>query len=106
VVDTHKLAWQPSSIPAVAYKALYQQAGFSELTRLEHWEPHADPGVISYEQGAEIFVLEGEFTDEAGTYRAGCWLRLPVGSEHHPRSAGGCTLYVKRSGLAYLRSAT
>ena len=28
-----------------------------------------------------------------------CWLRLPAGSEHHPRSAGGCTLYIKRSGL-------
>ena len=31
------------------------------------------------------------------------WLRLPVGSKHHPRSAGGCTLYIKRSGLPYLR---
>lgn len=105
VVDTHKLGWEPSSIPAVTCKAVYQQAGFSDLTRLEHWEPQADLGVISYEQGAELFVLEGEFTDEAGAYRAGCWLRLPAGSKHHPRSARGCTLYVKRSGLPYLRSA-
>ena len=103
VVDTHKLAWQPSPIPAVTYKALYQQAGFPEWTRLEHWQPQADLGVISYEQGAELFVLEGQFTDEAGAYRAGCWLRLPVGSRHRPRSAGGCTLYIKRSGLPYLR---
>src|SRR5437016_14126592 len=106
VVDTHKLAWEPSSTTAVAYKALYQQAGFSDRMRLERWEPQADLGVISYEQGAELFVLEGEFVDEAGAYSAGYWLRLPAGSEHHPRSAGGCTLYIKRSGLPYLKSAT
>jgi len=105
VADTHKLAWEPSSIPAVAYKALYHQAGFSDLVRLERWQPQADLGVISYEQGAELFVLEGEFVDEAGAYSAGYWLRLPAGSQHHPRSAGGCTLYIKRSGLPYLRSA-
>src|SRR6266853_6723812 len=105
VVVTHKLAWEPSSIPAVGHKPLYQQAGFSDLMRLERWEPRADLGIISYEQGAELFVLEGEFVDEVRAYSAGCWLRLPVGSEHHPRSAGGCTLYIKRSGLPYLRSA-
>jgi anti-sigma factor ChrR (cupin superfamily) len=105
IVDTHKLAWEPSSIPLVSSKALYQQAGFSDLMLFEHWGPQADPGVISYEQGAELFVLEGEFADEAGAYSAGCWLRLPTCSQHHPRSARGCTLYIKRSGLPYLRSA-
>jgi len=103
-IDTDKIAWETSSIRAVAYKPLYQQAGFSDLMRLERWEPHADLGGIYYEHGGELFVLEGDFTDEAGTYSKGYWLRLPAGSIHHPRSAGGCTLYVKRSGLRYLRS--
>jgi anti-sigma factor ChrR (cupin superfamily) len=106
VVDTNKLAWEPSSIPGVAYKALYHQPGFSDLMRLERWNPRADLGVMSYEQGAELFVLEGEFADEAGAYSSGCWLRLPTGAEHHPRSDAGCTLYIKRAGLPYLRSAT
>jgi anti-sigma factor ChrR (cupin superfamily) len=106
VIDTHRLTWEPSSIPAVAYKSLYQQSGFSDLIRLERWEPQADLGVISYEQGGELFVLEGEFADEAGVYSTGCWLRLPAGSMHHPRSDRGCTLYIKRSGLPYLRSTT
>ncbi len=104
VLDTGKLVWEPSAIPAVAHKALYQQVGFSDIMRLERWEPKADLGIISYEQGAELFVLKGEFSDEVGTYSAGSWLRLPAGSTHHPRSAGECTLYVKRSGLPYLRS--
>ena len=71
VVDTHKLAWEPASIPAVACKALYRQAGFSDLMCLERWEPQADLGVISHQQGAELFVLEGEFRDEAGAYSSG-----------------------------------
>src|SRR5438309_2219359 len=103
VADTTRMEWAP--IPGVSHKALYQQAGFSDLMRLERWQPKADLGVISYARGAELFVLEGEFSDEAGAYAAGCWLRLPAGSQHHRRSAAGCTLYVKRSGLPYLRSA-
>ena len=45
------------------------------------------------------------FVDERGTYCAGHWLRFPVNSVHHPRTAEGCTLYAKKSGLAYLTAA-
>src|SRR5262245_9847991 len=95
VVDTQGLAWQPSSIPGVAQKALYQQAGFQDVMRLERWDPQTDLGTITYERGVEFFVLEGGVADDAGAYAAGCWMRLPAGSEHHPRSAEGCTLYIK-----------
>lgn len=104
-LDTNALAWEASAIPGVDHKALYEQEGFSDITRLERWEPGTDVGVVSHPQGAEVFVLDGKFTDEIGTCSAGCWLRLPVGAEHHPRSVEGCTLYVKRSGLPYLSSA-
>lgn len=106
VVDTRKLDWQPGQNPAVSYKPLYQQDGFSDVIRLERWAPQADLGTLTYKQGAELFVLEGELSDKAGTYAKGCWLRFPVGSAHHPRSEYGCTLYVKRSGLPYLKSAS
>lgn len=105
VVDTHKLSWQPSAIPGVTQKNLYQQPGFSDHVLLERWSPQAELGSVSYELGAELFVLEGEFSDEAGTYGSGCWLRFPVGSRHRPRTARGCSLYVKKSGLPYLRAA-
>src|SRR5438874_8895534 len=65
IVDTNQLAWTPSSIRGVAYKPLYQQTGFSDLMLLERWHAQADLGVISYEQGAEFFVIEGEFYDDA-----------------------------------------
>jgi len=105
IVDTHNIAWEPSSIPGVVRKSLYQQAGFSDLVFLERWSAQADRGVTFYEEGAELFVLEGSFSDESGTYSAGCWLRLPVGSRHRPRSTAGCTVYMKTSGLKYLKSA-
>lgn len=104
VVDTDKLDWRPGANPAVTYKPLYQQEGFSDQVSLERWAPKSDLGAVTYEQGVEFFVLDGEFSDEAGSYEKGCWLRLPMGGRHHPRSASGCTLYVKRSGLPYLRS--
>jgi anti-sigma factor ChrR (cupin superfamily) len=102
VIETHKLAWERSANRGVAYKELYEQPGFSDVIRLERWEPQANLGKVFYEQGAELFVLEGEFSDEVGKYSAGCWLRLPMGSEHAPRSDAGCILYIKRSGLPYL----
>ena len=106
VVETDKLDWRPGTNAVVTYKPLYQQEGYSDQVSLERWVPDADLGAVTYEQGAEILVLEGEFTDEAGTYHKGCWLRLPARGTHHPKSARGCTLYIKRSGLPYLRSAS
>jgi anti-sigma factor ChrR (cupin superfamily) len=105
VLETGKLPWQPAQVAGVASKTLYQQAGFSDVTRLERWAAGADLGPLSYQQGAEFFVLDGQFADEAGAYSEGGWLRLPAGSQHHPRSDAGCTLYIKRAGLPYLRSA-
>jgi len=105
VIRTNDLAWSPGAIPGVACKSLYEQAGYSDRVLLERFDPGADPGVVGYPAGAELFVIEGELADEAGAYPAGCWLRFPAGSQHHPRSARGCTLYVKQAGLRYLRSA-
>jgi anti-sigma factor ChrR (cupin superfamily) len=104
VVDTNDLEWQPTAIPGVAQKMLYQQRGFHDTMRLERWDPQTDRGTITYERGVEIFVLEGMFADDSGAYAAGCWMRLPQGADHHPRSADGCALYIKTAGLPYLRS--
>jgi anti-sigma factor ChrR (cupin superfamily) len=105
VVETRGLSWEPTSIPGVTRKHLYEQVGFSDVTLLERWSPEADRGKTAYEHGAEFYVLDGQFVDEAGTYAAGCWIRFPPGSQHHPRSAEGCILYIKKSGLRYLKSA-
>ena len=105
VIDTAQADWQRGPAPGISLKPLYAQRGYSDTMRLERWQPGVDPGVASYEQGVELFVLEGSFGDDEGDYGKGSWLRLPAGATHHPRSEQGCTLYIKQSGLAYLRAA-
>ena len=106
VVDTNEFDWIPTSTPGVMRKPLYEQPGFTDVVVLEQWRAGADLGSMSYAEGAEFFVLDGVFADEEGVYAKGSWLRMPSGSRHRPRTARGCTLYVKRAGLAYLTSAT
>jgi hypothetical protein len=89
----------------VSIKPLYEQPGFSDVVRLERWRPGTAPGPVSYASGAELFVLQGDLHDEAGSYTEGCWMRLPAGATHQLRTLGGCTLYIKRGGLGYLKSA-
>jgi len=105
-VDTHQLEWAPGPKKDITRKLLYRQSGFCDRVYLERWHPGTDSGVIHYPQGAELFVLEGEFCDAEGTYSRGTWLRLPAGSEHRPGSERGCTLYVKTGGLPYLNAGT
>jgi anti-sigma factor ChrR (cupin superfamily) len=45
--------------------------------------------------GQEIFVVEGAFQDEHGSYPRGSWVRLPVGTTHAPLCPTGCRLFVK-----------
>ena len=105
-VDTRALPWSRGADSAIACKELYRQAGFAEVMRLERWAPGADPGVVVHDNGTELLVLDGQLMDEAGSYRAGCWLRLPAGAQHHPRSPRGCTLYTRTGGLSRTRPAT
>jgi anti-sigma factor ChrR (cupin superfamily) len=105
-LDVNALEWRPGTRPGVTEKLLAAQPGFRDLTKLERWAGSRDLGAAEYAEGAELFVLEGAFSDESGKHPQGTWLRFPVGGRHHPRaSAAGCTLYVKTGGLRYLRSA-
>lgn len=105
VIDTDALPWQPGEGAGVSQKPLYAQAGFDDRMALERWQAGAELGLRSDAGGIEYFVISGAFDDEGGRYEAGAWLRLPAGQDHTPRSAAGCTLYVKRGGLHYLRGA-
>ena len=105
VIDTNTLDWQSTDIDGITRKPLYRQAGFADVTCLERWAEGAGPGLVTHQQGAEWFILDGEIEDDEGVYGPGSWLRFPVGATHRPRSAKGCTLYLKLGGLRYLESA-
>ena len=52
--------------------------------------PHVHTG------GEEVLVLEGEFSDEHGSYPAGSYLRNPIGTKHSPKiGSDGATIFVK-----------
>jgi anti-sigma factor ChrR (cupin superfamily) len=104
-IDTTSLAWLSTPVAGVMKKRLYAQEGFTDTITLEKWEAGVALGTTSYVAGAEIFVVEGNFSDDNGTYEQGHWLRFPVSAEHRPQSEGGCILYIKRGGLPYLHSA-
>ena len=45
--------------------------------------------------GKEVFVLEGTFQDERGSYPVGSYMRFPPGCSQEAYSDGGCLLFVK-----------
>jgi hypothetical protein len=54
-----------------------------------HFSPHTHGG------GEEFLVLDGVFQDEQGDFPAGSYIRNPPTTSHTPRSAPGCTIFVK-----------
>ncbi|HUF74520.1 MAG TPA: cupin domain-containing protein [Gammaproteobacteria bacterium] len=101
-LDTNAMASQAGERAGVEVKPLYSQPGYSDTMALERWRPGLEWGERAHPAGAEFFVVEGGFGDEFGDYEAGTWLRLPGGARHSPRTAAGCTLYVKQGGHRYL----
>lgn len=99
LLNTNEMDWQPLPTDGLAAKHLYAAPDGSELIRLVRFAPGACAPYHLHEGGEEIFVLEGSFSDDAGSYRAGTWLRQPPGSGHAPVSQDGCVLYVKSGHL-------
>ncbi|HEY9181936.1 MAG TPA: cupin domain-containing protein [Gammaproteobacteria bacterium] len=103
-VVSGELPWQATGRSGVEVRPLYSQPEFADTTRLERWAAGTRLGRIEYANGAELFVLDGAFTDEGGSFARGAWLRLPPGSAHSPETERGCELYVKEGGFAYLNA--
>jgi anti-sigma factor ChrR (cupin superfamily) len=89
-------AWQPSREPGVDRYMLDRSGGeVARATSIVRYAPGSSFAPHVHGGGEEILVLDGVFSDEHGDYPAGSYLRNPPGSIHAPRSASGCTLFVK-----------
>jgi anti-sigma factor ChrR (cupin superfamily) len=97
VIDTRNAAFRTGD--AEGQEVLPLHSVPSEDVTLQRWAPgtalpaHAHPG------GQEIFVLEGSFSDEHGSYTAGTWIRNPHMFRHEPRTEEGCVLWTKTGHL-------
>lgn len=99
VLDTARMEWRPEPIAGIRTKELYADRHYPEHVALVGWEAGAQPGRHEHPGGEEILVLQGAFTDEAGSYGRRTWIRNPPMSAHAPVSPQGCVLLVKTGGL-------
>lgn len=102
-IDTNAMNWEPGEIEGIEVKPLYSQPGYLDSMSLERWSAGFSISERSYADGAELFVLKGQFHDDAGEHPAGTWMRFPKGAAHSPETAAGCTIYLKLAGHRYLR---
>ena len=92
-IDTQEQIFAPGLVDGLSVLPLHQFEG--ESVALVRWQPGTFFSSQSHFGGEEIFVIEGTFDDEFGSYPAGSWLRSPRQSIHTPFSNAGCLIYVK-----------
>lgn len=97
-IDTTQASWAPGLVKGL--KVLPLHAYSTEQVALVQWAPGTKFQLHRHWGGEEIFVLEGTFADEYGSYPKGTWLRNPPDSVHTPFSDQGCIIYVKTGHLS------
>ena len=96
-LQTRKQQWLPGLVPGLSvmpsHEHIHEHAALVKWEANTIFQPHRHIG------GEEIFVLEGTFEDEFGSYPKGTWLRNPPNSFHTPFTKEGCTIFVKTGHL-------
>jgi anti-sigma factor ChrR (cupin superfamily) len=96
VLQTGNLPWVDTPVPGIQRQLLERDgAEVARATSVVRYAPGSQFSNHVHELGEEIFVLDGIFSDESGSFGAGTYLKNPPGSSHAPGSASGCTLLVK-----------
>lgn len=96
-IDTTQMPWVPGLVEGLEVMPLHTYK--TENVALVKWASGTQFQHHTHLGGEEIFVLEGVFEDELGSYPQGTWIRNPSGSRHTPFSQSGCLIYVKTGHL-------
>jgi len=97
VVRPEDYEWVDSPMPGVR-RMMLDRVGdeVARATSLVRYAPDSDFSRHEHTGGEEFLVLEGVFSDEHGDYRAGTYVRNPVGTAHTPHvGEEGCVIFVK-----------
>lgn len=97
VVDTRSTTWYQGMVPGLTVLPLSEFE--AQHTTLVRWAPGTHFNAHRHFGGEEIYVVDGVFEDEFGSYPAGSWIRSPHLSVHRPFSKEGCTILVKTGHL-------
>ena len=100
-LDARALQWQPSDTPGFDIVTLFENPSTGESTALMRVEPGAMTGSHSHDLFEEIYVLDGEFSDEERTYLRGQYCVRSPGTLHTAASKQGCVvILIYRSTVA------
>ena len=91
-LDATALQWQASDTPGFDLVTLFQNPSSGESTALMRVAPGASTGSHSHDLFEEIYVLDGEFSDEERTYLRGQYCVRSPGTLHTAASEPGCVL--------------
>ncbi|HDZ08289.1 cupin domain-containing protein [Pseudohongiella sp.] len=98
VINTDKEPWHQGLVAGLTVMPLHEFEG--EHVALVRWAPNTQFSSHRHWGGEEIFVIEGTFHDEYGSYPKGSWLRSPHLSQHQPFTKDdGALIYVKTGHL-------
>ncbi|OIP22322.1 MAG: cupin [Comamonadaceae bacterium CG2_30_60_41] len=97
VVSTREAPWFQGLVAGLTVLPL-SEFGTSH-TAMVRWAPETYFNPHRHYGGEEIYVVEGVFSDEHGSYPQGSWLRSPHLSQHQPFSVEGCLILVKTGHL-------
>lgn len=97
VVDTRQSAWFQGLVAGLQVLPLSEFG--TTHTAMVRWAPGTYFNPHRHYGGEEIFVVEGVFSDEHGSYPQGSWIRSPHLSQHQPFSVEGCLILVKTGHL-------
>jgi len=97
-IQTKQRQWLPGLVSGLSVMPLHEYV--NEHAALVKWEANTIFQPHQHIGGEEIYVLEGTFEDEFGSYPKGTWLRNPPNSYHTPFTKEGCVIYVKTGHLS------
>lgn len=101
VIATDQLPWIPSPQAGVERRMLDRiGAEVARATSLVRYAAASSFPAHEHGLGEEFLVLSGIFSDEHGDYPPGTYVRNPPHSRHTPRTAPGCTIFVKLRQMA------
>jgi anti-sigma factor ChrR (cupin superfamily) len=89
-LDATALQWQPSDAPGFDIVTLFENPSTGESTALMRVKPGARTGSHGHDLFEEIYVLDGEFSDEERTYLRGQYCVRSPGTLHTAASEKGC----------------
>ena len=96
LVRPEEAVWRPSPEPGVE-RLMLDRIGDerARATSIVRYAPKSRFPEHFHDAGEEFLVLDGTFSDAAGDYGPGTYVRNPPGSRHAPWSADGTTIFVK-----------